>query len=100
MVLRSSGYEVEEARDGDEAIEHQRTAAADLILLDLRMPGLNGLETLYQLRAGGDETPVVILAAHIGVADVIAAMRLGVVDFLLKPVTPLNLRSVVSKVIE
>jgi CheY-like chemotaxis protein len=95
-ALEADGYEVVEAGDGEEAVDRLRGAAVDLVLLDLRMPLLDGLETLRHLREVGDATPVVVVTAHGGVPDAVAAMKLGAVDFLEKPTTPEALRGVVS----
>ena len=72
----------------------------DLILLDLRMPLLDGLETLRHLRQIGDDTPVIIVTAYGTVPDAVEAMKLGAIDLLSKPLTPVDLRRVVSDVVE
>jgi DNA-binding response OmpR family regulator len=99
-TLEADGYEVLEAADGEAALEVARTTPVDLILLDLRMPLLDGLETLRHLRQIGDETPVVIVTAHGTVPDAVEAMKLGAIDLLPKPLTPGDLRRVVSEVLE
>jgi DNA-binding NtrC family response regulator len=95
-ALEAAGYEVVEAADGEEAVARHRREPADVILLDLRMPRLDGMELLRQLRDAGDPTPVVVVTAHGAVPDAVAAMRLGAADFLAKPMTPEALRRVVS----
>jgi DNA-binding response OmpR family regulator len=60
---------------------------------------MDGMETLCQMRDRGNDTPVVIVTAHGSIADAVAAMKLGAVDFLTKPVTPDGLRRVVREVI-
>jgi DNA-binding response OmpR family regulator len=99
-TLDADGYEVIEATDGEAALEALRNSPVDLILLDLRMPLLDGLETLRHLRQIGDETPVVIVTAYGTVPDAVEAMKLGAIDFLSKPFTPGDLRRVVSDVLE
>jgi DNA-binding response OmpR family regulator len=98
-TLESSGYEVREAADGSGALGHLRASACDLVVLDLRMPRMDGMETLRRLRAEGDCTPVVMLTAHGSIPDAVAAMKLGAIDFLTKPITPQALREVVADVI-
>ncbi len=98
-ALESSGYQVREAADGSGALGHLRASPCDLVLLDLRMPGMDGMETLRRLRDEGDCTPVVMLTAHGSIPDAVAAMRLGAIDFLSKPITPQALREVVADVI-
>lgn len=103
LVLRTTletvGYHVSEAGDGQAALAALRIRGADLVLLDLRMPGLDGMEVLRRLRDEGDDVPVVIVSAHGGLPDVVATMKLGATDFLPKPVTPSNLRAVVAAVL-
>jgi DNA-binding response OmpR family regulator len=98
-ALESSGYRVLEADDGLAALAQLRHAVCDLVLLDLRMPKVDGMATLYRLRERGDATPVVMLTAHGSILDTVTAMKLGAIDFLAKPITPRELRAVVSDVI-
>jgi DNA-binding response OmpR family regulator len=98
-TLESTGYRVVEASDGLAALAELRDAAFDLVLLDLRMPKVDGISTLYRLRERADATPVVMLTAHGSVPDAVTAMKLGAIDFLAKPVTPKDLRLVVAEVI-
>jgi DNA-binding NtrC family response regulator len=99
-ALESADYVVEEANDGEGALDRQRLAPSDLVLLDLQMPRLDGMTTLRLLREGGHEVPVVIVTAHGSIPDAVAAMKLGAIDFLSKPITPEALRKVVSEVLE
>jgi DNA-binding response OmpR family regulator len=96
-ALETDGYIVSEAEDGPAALADLSGDGADLVLLDLRMPGLDGLEVLRRLREAGHDVPVVIVTAHGRIPDVVAAMKLGAVDFLPKPVTPARLRAVVGR---
>src|SRR5271157_858781 len=95
-TLEAAGHEVAEAADGAVAILLARKAPFDLILLDLKMPGTGGMETLKRLRNSGDQTPVVVVTAHGGIAEAVAAVKLGATDFLPKPVSPTSLREVVA----
>ena len=97
-TLESSGEATAEAEDGEAALAARAGMRFDLILLDLQMPGLDGMETLRRLRDAGDDTPVVIVTAHGSVPDAVAAMKLGAIDFLSKPLTPDTLRRVVAEV--
>jgi len=101
-ALESVGYDVIEAEDGHAALERLRriSSGCDLILLDLKMPKMDGMELLSRLRADGNVLPVVILTAHGSIPEVVTAMKLGAIDFLTKPVTPDALRRVVAEVIE
>ena len=99
-TLEAEGCEVIGATDGEEALKALRDTPVDLILLDLRMPMLDGLETLRHLRQIGDDTPVIIVTAYGTVPDAVEAMKLGAIDLLSKPLTPVDLRRVVSDVFE
>jgi DNA-binding NtrC family response regulator len=101
-ALGSVGYQVIEAEDGERALAHleHRGMDVDLVLLDLQMPRMDGMELLSRLRAKGNIVPVVILTAHGSIPEAVAAMKLGAIDFLTKPLTPDALRRVVAEVIE
>ena len=98
-ALESAGYRVVEAADGLAALAQLQSVPCDVVILDLRMPKLDGMQTLARLRERRDATPVVMLTAHGSIPDAVAAMKLGAIDFLAKPITPRELRAVVSEVI-
>ena len=98
-ALESSGYETREAGDGPEALKRVDESSPDVMLLDLKMPGMDGMETLRRLRNSGHDTAVVIVTAHGSIPDAVTAMKLGAVDFLTKPVTPDVLRRVVRDIV-
>ncbi len=98
-ALQSAGYDAVEADDGPSALAQLHESSPDVVLLDLKMPGMDGIETLRQMRDRGLNTAVVIVTAHGSIADTVAAMKLGAVDFLTKPVTPDTLRRVVREAI-
>ncbi|AGA29681.1 response regulator [Singulisphaera acidiphila] len=99
-ALASSGYQVTMAEDGASALDWLAGGKADVILLDLHMPGMDGMEVLQRLRESGDDTPIVIVTAHGNVPNAVQAMKLGAIDFLTKPLTPDKLRATVADVIE
>jgi two-component system cell cycle response regulator len=99
--LEDEGYEVCEAVDGAAAIEHCRSAAPDVVLLDVEMPGLDGYEVLARLKADSDlkDIPVVFLTSRSRRQDVVAGLRGGAHDYLTKPFdTPELLARVASAV--
>jgi DNA-binding response OmpR family regulator len=98
-ALEAAGYAVAEAEDGESALDRLRRSAIALVILDLKMPGIGGLETLRRLRAAGQDVPVVIVTAHGSIPDAVAAMKLGAIDFLTKPIRPEELRKVVADVV-
>ncbi len=86
IVFTSSHYEVEVAANGQEGLDKARTAKPNLILLDIMMPKLNGLEVLKRLKADPEtkEIPVVVLTNLAGSGDVQAALELGAVRYIVK----------------
>ncbi|HEV2531764.1 sigma-54 dependent transcriptional regulator [Phenylobacterium sp.] len=88
-VLERDGFVVAHAESGDQAITHLvRGAVADIILLDLVMPGASGLETLKELRVRGFAQPVIVVTATGGIDTVVQAMQAGALDFFVKPAAP------------
>ncbi len=88
-VLERDGFAVAQAESGDAAIQRLTTGGtADVILLDLQMPGLSGQETLKELRSRGFAQPVIVLTASGGVDTVVKAMQAGAQDFMVKPASP------------
>ena len=88
-VLDREGYAVVHAESGGEAIDRlTKGGGADVVLLDLVMPGLSGLETLAEIRTAGVPTPVIVLTANGGIETVVKAMQAGAQDFFVKPVGP------------
>jgi DNA-binding NtrC family response regulator len=77
--------EAEEAETGEAALDLLARRSYNLVLLDLKMPGLTGLEVLAKMRERGDETDVIVLTAHGSVEAAVEAIRGGAADFLLKP---------------
>jgi DNA-binding NtrC family response regulator len=95
VALEVAGYEVAEAADGAAALEQLRNDPADLALLDLWMPLLDGMGTLRCLRDEGIDVPVVVVTAHGSIPLACQAMKLGAVEVLPKPVEPAALRQTV-----
>ena len=85
LNLRGAGYGVSETRDGPSALALQTTAGHDLLVLDLMMPGLDGLEVCKTLRARGDHTPILMLTAKSTELDRVLGLELGADDYLTKP---------------
>lgn len=83
--LRMDGYEVDTCQDGAEALEICRMETYDLILLDLNLPGMDGMEVLRQLRTEDQETCVLILSARGQIHDKVEGLDAGANDYLTKP---------------
>ena len=84
-ALQLEGYEVELARDGQEALESVRADGVDAMVLDVSMPRLDGLETCRRLRSEGSALPVLMLTARDQVADRVAGLDAGADDYVVKP---------------
>ena len=84
-ALRYEDYEVHTAVDGNDALVHIDEIAPDAIILDVLMPGTDGLEVCRRLRAQGNRTPVLMLTARHEVSDRVAGLAAGADDYLVKP---------------
>jgi DNA-binding NtrC family response regulator len=98
--LRELGAEVEEADDGRKALELVGTSLPDVVLTDLRMPGLDGHALLEQVKAANPEVEVVVVTAYGTVADAVACLKAGAADYLLKPVDLDEVEHVVRRAVE
>ena len=83
--LRTAGYEIDVCYDGDSGLEAAMAQAYDLIILDLNLPGMDGMELLKALRLQDGETGVLILSARSGINDKVEGLDAGANDFLSKP---------------
>ncbi|MGZ8625380.1 MAG: response regulator transcription factor [Actinomycetota bacterium] len=84
-ALRANGYAVSTAVDGRDGLERAAIETPDLIVLDILMPRLDGLEACRELRAAGDRTPVLMLTARDAVGDRVEGLDAGADDYLVKP---------------
>lgn len=84
-ALGFEGYDVAAARDGAIALSMLRESTYDLIILDVMMPHLDGLETCRRIRAGGDDVPILMLTARTTVDDRVEGLDAGADDYLAKP---------------
>ena len=86
--LADSHRNVESARDGNEAMRAIKQKAFDVVLLDLRMPGVDGMEVLKAIKDKWPETEVVVITGYPSIETAKEAVRLGAYDYLAKPVGP------------
>jgi two-component system, OmpR family, response regulator MprA len=84
-TLAYEGYSVEVARRGDEALRKAFEHPPDLVVLDLMLPGMDGLEVCRRIRAAGDQVPILMLTARDSVPDRVAGLDTGADDYLVKP---------------
>jgi two-component system nitrogen regulation response regulator NtrX len=85
MILEYEGYDVQEASSGPEALALVEREPPDLMFLDIKMGGLDGLETLQRIRQINEALPVVIISGHGTVSTAVEATKLGAFDFIEKP---------------
>src|SRR5436190_9507701 len=96
-ILRLEGYAVNSVPNGQAAVEYVRTHPIELIIVDLRMPGMDGLEVIQVVNQISPETEVVLLTAFGTTESAIQALRLRVHDYLLKPAPPSQVVNSVKK---
>jgi two-component system alkaline phosphatase synthesis response regulator PhoP len=92
--LERAGFRVQAASNGTEAVSHFRHAAPDLVLLDLNLPGLDGLDVARQMRRSS-EVPIIMVTARVEETDRLIGLELGADDYITKPFSP---REVVARV--
>ncbi|MCC6669085.1 MAG: sigma-54-dependent Fis family transcriptional regulator [Polyangiaceae bacterium] len=98
-LLRDAGYLVDTASDGFKALSRAEEVRLDLVLTDLRMPSMDGLELIRRLRRSDIDTPVVVMTAFGSVDSALSAMREQAADFVVKPLDMDRLLAVVARVI-
>ena len=84
-ALSFEGYEIETATDGAVALSHLRHSETDLVILDVMMPHVDGIETCRRIRASGDTVPVLMLTAKAAVGDRVEGLDAGADDYVTKP---------------
>jgi len=94
-ALQQEGYTVRVARNGEEGLEYATQQAPDLVILDVRLPGMDGFEVLRRLRAAGSKAPVLFLTARDDEVDKVIGLELGADDYLTKP---FSLRELMSRI--
>lgn len=98
VTLETGGQEVFEADSAANALNQLARHEFDLAILDMRMPEMDGLGLLAEMRLRGYKTPTVIITAYGDVPHAVIAMQLGAIDFLQKPLTPEALRNLVAEI--
>jgi DNA-binding response OmpR family regulator len=87
-VLQQAGFEVTTAENGEQGLDFLKTTDFDMLFMDLRMPGLTGLEVLKLIHANYPSLPVVLFTAQPDLSSAVEALRNGATDYLLKPLKP------------
>jgi DNA-binding NtrC family response regulator len=99
-LLRQDGYAVQGAADGREAVAALAGGAVDLVILDLRMPGMDGLGLVEVLRTRGEGVPILMISGFGTIESAVESIHLGADDFLTKPVDPSVLSDRVARLLE
>ncbi len=99
-ILSERGYSVRTALNGEEGIRHLENEPFDLMVVDLRMPGTDGIGVIKQARERRPETVILVITGYASVASAVEAMKLGAADYLPKPFTPDELSVAAAKALE
>jgi CheY-like chemotaxis protein len=99
-VLAHEGIEVEGVTSGRDGLERARSSLFDVVLLDLKMPDMNGMEVLRRIKQTKPEVTVIIITGFPSVDTAIEAFKLGVIDYVPKPFTPDELIETVNRALE
>lgn len=97
-ILAAEGDEVETAESGREGLRQALSEQFDIVMADLRMPDLGGMELVRTLRSKRPETAIIIITGYGSVASAVEAVKLGVLDYIEKPFTPAQIREAVARV--
>lgn len=100
QAIAALSVDVDTAQNGEQALTKVGEDGFALILLDLRMPGMDGMEVLRRLRDDRPEIPIVIITAHGNIESAVEAMKLGAIEFLQKPFVPAEVRALVARVLD
>jgi len=99
-LLSLMGYHVEEASSGHEALMSLERAPYDLMVLDIRMPGMNGIEVMHRARQMCPDLSIIVLTAHASLESAIAAVKSDAADYLLKPINVDHLAATISRALQ
>lgn len=100
LALNDLDYAIEIVHSGETALSAIEKRNFSIVLLDIRMPGVDGMEALRRMRLIAPQIRVIMMTAHGGIESAVAAMKLGAVDFIQKPFTPPEIRNLVKAVIQ
>jgi len=100
QVLKKDGYTVKTAKDGIEGLRLIKNKSFQVVFLDLRLPGIDGMEVLSRIKEENPETPVVIITAYASIESAVEAMKRGAFDYLAKPFSPEELRLITKKALK
>jgi DNA-binding NtrC family response regulator len=99
-VLETDGHEVDTASSGEEAVARLKEGFHDIVIMDIRMPGLDGVAALTRMKDLSPETGVIMMTAYASVETAVQAMKLGALDYITKPIDIDEVSAVISRFIE
>jgi len=97
QMLSRRGHKVEIAEDGNQSLKIMADRDFDIVILDLKMPGISGMEVLKRIRSDTPETIVIVITGYATVESAVQAMKLGAYDFLPKPFNPDELNAIIKR---
>jgi Response regulator containing CheY-like receiver, AAA-type ATPase, and DNA-binding domains len=99
-ILIKEGYEVKTASSGEEAVEKFDCESFDIVLLDIKMPGIGGIETLRRIKEMDPAITILIVTGYPSIDSAVRAIKLGAYDYITKPFTPDVLRVAINRALE
>jgi len=99
-ALKQDGYQIDSVLRGDQALENIEKTNPDLVLLDIKLPGMDGISVLSAIRESGNEVPVIMMTAHGTLDTAIQAIKLGATDYLSKPFDLEEMKITVNKALQ
>ena len=100
ILLEREGYEAVEAKNGQEALQLFETSLFDLVISDIQMPGINGIELLTRIKALAPEVPVLMITAFATAEQAVDAIKLGAFHYFTKPFNNDEIRALVRNALE
>lgn len=100
QVLKKAGYRAKAAKDGEEGLKAFKKEFFHVIFLDLKLPGIDGMEVLSRIKEENPETPVIIITGYASIESAVESMKRGAFDYLAKPFSPEELRFLTKKALE
>lgn len=100
QILESEGYKVLTANSGKEAIDMVKKGNIDLIIMDVMMPGIDGLETYRRIKKMGANLPVIMITGHGNMSKAMEAIKLGVMDYITKPFSNVYITNLIKSVLK
>lgn len=99
-VFLRDGYEVDAVSSSEDALRNIEEKTYDLIVTDIILPGMNGIELLRKLRQRKPDTKVIIITAYASIESAVASMKIGAYDYLVKPIDHSEIKSAIRKALE